>query len=145
MAVAIRKKRMTNDTASARRDSSRALRRTRDVRRNRKVNPRQGPSLERFLREVGIFEEAAACAIKEVLIFQIEAAMKRRAITKAEMARRMATSRAALDRLLDPDNPSVTLATLFRAASALGSELRIALVDRPRARRRARAGKRRRR
>lgn len=56
--------------------------------------------------------------------------MKREGITKADMARRMATSRAALDRLLDPANGSVTLATLFRAASALGSDLKVELKDR---------------
>lgn len=62
--------------------------------------------------------------------------MAREGITKAEMARRMATSRAAVDRLLDPGNPSVTLATLFRAATALEAELRIELAERPRTRRR---------
>jgi DNA-binding phage protein len=74
-----------------------------------------------------IFEQAAARAIKEVLVLQIEAAMAREGITKVEMSRRMATSRAALDRLLDPGNGSVTLSTLFRAASALGAELRVEL------------------
>ena len=53
--------------------------------------------------------------------------MERFGITKADMARRMATSRAALDRLLDPRNEPVTLATLFRAAGALGADLRIEL------------------
>ena len=53
--------------------------------------------------------------------------MAREGITKADMARRMATSRAALDRLLDPQNQSVTLGTLFRAASALGADLRVEL------------------
>ena len=103
-------------------------------RETRKVNPRRGPSVASFLREEGIFEDAAARAIKEVLVFQIEAAMEREGITKAEMARRMATSRAALDRLLDPANGSVTLATLFRAAVALGADLRIELAERARTR-----------
>ena len=53
--------------------------------------------------------------------------MEREGITKTDMARRMATSRAALDRLLDPENESVTLGTLFRAASALGADLRVEL------------------
>ena len=128
MAEAGRKRRMANETKAAVR--ARATR----GRETRKVNPRRGPSVASFLREEGIFEDAAARAIKEVLVFQIEAAMERESITKAEMARRMATSRAALDRLLDPANGSVTLATLFRAAVALGADLRIELGERQRAR-----------
>lgn len=129
MAAAIKGKRMTNEATVAPRARAHAAR----GRATRKVNPRSGPSLESFLREEGIFEEAAARAVKEVLVLQIEASMAREGITKAEMARRMATSRAALDRLLDPENTSVTLATLFRAASALGAQLRIELDERPRA------------
>ena len=90
-------------------------------------NPHFGSSLDDFLREEGILEEARSIAVKEALVFQIEQAMKREKITKAEMARRMRTSRAALDRLLDPKNVSVTLQTLFRAAHAVGSDLRIEL------------------
>jgi hypothetical protein len=127
MAASSRKKRMANDAASAETDRVRAQARARLARRTRKANPHQGPSVESFLREEGIFEEAAARAVKEVLVLQIEAAMAREGITKVEMARRMATSRAALDRLLDLGNGSVTLATLFRAASALGAELRTEL------------------
>lgn len=129
MASAIKGKRMANETATAVRARARAA----SGRPTRKVNPRSGPSLERFLREEGIYEEAAARAVKEVLVLQIESSMARDGITKAEMARRMATSRAAVDRLLDPSSPSLTLATLFRAASALGAELRIELAERPRA------------
>jgi len=90
-------------------------------------NPHFGSSLDDFLREEGILEEARSIAVKEALAFQVEQAMKREKITKAEMARRMRTSRAALDRLLDPKNVSVTLQTLFRAAHAVGSDLRIEL------------------
>ena len=90
-------------------------------------NPHIGSSLDEFLREEGILEEARSIAVKEVLAWQVEQAMKREKITKAEMARRMHTSRAALDRLLDPKNVSVTLQTLFRAAHAVGSDLRIEL------------------
>ena len=54
--------------------------------------------------------------------------MKEQEITKAEMARRMHTSRAALDRLLDPDNGAVTLATLQKAAEAVGREIRLELI-----------------
>jgi antitoxin HicB len=90
-------------------------------------NPHIGSSLDEFLREEGILEEARSIAVKEALAWQVEQAMKREKITKAEMARRMQTSRAALDRLLDPKNVSVTLQTLFRAAHAVGSDLRIEL------------------
>ena len=104
-------------------------------------NPHLRRSVASFLREEGLFEEASARAIKEVLVFQIQNAMKREGLAKVDMARRMATSRAALDRLLDPENGSVTLATLFRAASALGSELKVELKKRrnPRAAGRRRA------
>ena len=90
-------------------------------------NPHIGSSLDDFLREEGILEKARSIAVKEALAWQVEQAMKREKITKAEMARRMHTSRAALDRLLDPKNVSVTLQTLFRAAHAVGSDLRIEL------------------
>lgn len=90
-------------------------------------NPHIGSSLDELLREEGILEEARSIAVKEALAWQVEQAMKREKITKAEMARRMQTSRAALDRLLDPKNVSVTLQTLFRAAHAVGSDLRIEL------------------
>lgn len=90
-------------------------------------NPHIGSSLDDFLEEEGIYEEARAIAVKEALAWQVQQAMKREKITKAEMARRMKTSRAALDRLLDPKNVSVTLQTLFRAAQAVGSNLSIEL------------------
>ena len=94
----------------------------------RKKNPRIGSSLDAFLREEGILEEARATALKEALAWQVQKAMKKAKINKVEMARRMNTSRAALDRLLDPDNTSVTLQTLCRAARAIGRDLRIELV-----------------
>ncbi len=87
-----------------------------------------GSSLDSLLREDGIYEEVTATAIKRVLARQVEAAMKEKQFTKAEMARRMHTSRAALDRLLDPEYDAVTLGTLRKAAAAVGRELRIELV-----------------
>jgi len=93
----------------------------------RSPNSREGSTLESFLREQGLYEEASTRAIKEVLAWQISQAMKHRKISKAEMARRMGTSRSALARLLDPTNEAVTLSTLFRAASVLGAELRVEL------------------
>jgi antitoxin HicB len=94
----------------------------------KKQNPHIGSSLDAFLAEEGIRDEARAIAIKEAVAWQVQEAMEREKITKAEMARRMRTSRAALDRLLDPGNAAVTLQTLARAASAIGRQLRIELV-----------------
>jgi predicted XRE-type DNA-binding protein len=87
-----------------------------------------GSSVDSWLREEGIYEEVSAGAIKRVLARQVEAAMKEKHFSKAEMARQMHTSRAALDRLLDPDYESATLSTLRKAATAVGRELRLELV-----------------
>ena len=87
-----------------------------------------GSSVDSWLREEGIYEKVTAAASMRVLARQIEAAMKEKNVSKAEMARRMSTSRAALDRLLDPDYNAVTLSTLRKAATALGRELRLELV-----------------
>ncbi len=67
-------------------------------------------------------------ALKRVLAWQVTEAMKKEKLSKAAMARRMKTSRSALDRLLDPDNASVTLKTLYRAAAVLGKQIRLELV-----------------
>ncbi|HVV65683.1 MAG TPA: hypothetical protein VHC42_09445 [Rhizomicrobium sp.] len=95
----------------------------------KKKNPHQGSSFESFLREEGIYEEVTATAMKRVLAWQIAQAMKKQRVTKSMMAKRMRTSRAALDRLLDADNTSVTLQTMGRAAAVLGKELSITLKD----------------
>lgn len=87
-----------------------------------------GSSFDSLLREDGIYEEVSAAAIKRVLARQVESAMKEKHLSKAAMARKMHTSRAALDRLLDPDYEAVTLSTLRRAATAVGRELRLELV-----------------
>ena len=87
-----------------------------------------GSTFDSFLREDGIYEEVASSAIKRVLARQLEAAMKEKNVTRSEMARQMHTSRAALNRLLDPENASVTLNTLFKAATAVGREIRLELV-----------------
>jgi antitoxin HicB len=91
-------------------------------------NPHLGSSLDDFLAEEGLLEEATEHAIKRVLAWQIEREMQARKLTKTAMARRMETSRAQLDRLLDPKNSSVTLHTLQRAAAVLGKRLRLELV-----------------
>ncbi len=87
-----------------------------------------GSSLDDFLAEEGRLAEAEAVASKRVLAFQITKLMAEQQLSKAEMARRMSTSRATVDRLLDFDTESATLATLEKAAAALGRRLHIALV-----------------
>lgn len=90
-----------------------------------------GSSFEDFLKEEGIYEEVTAQAVKRVLAWQIEQAMQAEGITKKEMARRMHTSRSQLDRLLDPGNDKVLLATVQRAAAAVGRRLTLGLEDAP--------------
>jgi antitoxin HicB len=87
-----------------------------------------GSSFDSWLREEGIYQEVTATAIKRVLARQVEAAMKEKNFSKAEMARRMHTSRASLERLLDPENPAVTLSTLQKAAIVVGRQVRLELV-----------------
>ena len=89
---------------------------------------RIGSNFDEFLRDEQLLDDVETTAIKRVIAFQIVQEMKRRKLTKMEMASRMKTSRAALERLLDPTNPSVTLSTLERAASALGKKLRVELA-----------------
>jgi phage-related protein len=87
-----------------------------------------GSSFADFLHEEGLFDDATAHAIKRVFAWQIEQAMTAQHITKSEMAKRMKTSRAQLDRLLDPDNDKVQLDTMQRAATAVGRKLQIELT-----------------
>jgi hypothetical protein len=89
---------------------------------------RVGSSFDAFLKAEGRYEDTQAVAIKRVLAWQIEQAMKSGEVTKAEMARRMHTSRSQLDRLLDPANDAVSLETLSRAAHAVGRSLKVELV-----------------
>ena len=91
-------------------------------------NPHIGSTLDDFLREEGIFEDATNYVIKRVLAWQVEKAMRDQGITKVEMARRMGTSRAHLNRLLDPNNDKVQLDTVQRAAAAIGRKVRMELV-----------------
>lgn len=92
------------------------------------TNKHIGSSLDDFLKEEGMLDEAAAHALKRVLATQIAEAMDAEGLTKTAMARRMKTSRAQLDRLLDPNNEKVQLDTVQRAASAVGRTLRIELA-----------------
>ena len=87
-----------------------------------------GSTFESWLDEKGIREDVTAAAVKSVIADQIAAAMKERGLTKSRMAAMMHTSRAQLDRLLDPSSGSVTLETLMTAARAVGRELRLELI-----------------
>lgn len=91
-------------------------------------HPNRGSSLEDFLREEGITESATAIAIKRVLAWQLQKAMSERNLTKTAMAGRMKTTRAQLDRVLNPNDGNVTLETLQRAAKAVGRKLRLELA-----------------
>jgi len=93
----------------------------------KKKNPHVGSTFESWLDEQGIREEVTAAAIKEVIAEQLAGEMKRKGITKVRMAQMMRTSRAQVDRLLDPKNNSATLETLMRAAKVVGRQLRLEL------------------
>ena len=86
-----------------------------------------GSSIDDFLKEEGIFEEAQAQAIKEVVAWQLARAMKKKKISKARMAKLLKTSRTQVDRLLDPKN-DITLSSLQRAAAIVGRRVTIELV-----------------
>ncbi len=88
-----------------------------------------GSSFDSFLDEEGIREEVEAFAIKRVLAWQLESAMRKQQKTKQAMARELHTSRSQLDRLLDPQNASVSLDTITRAARALGKRVIIQITD----------------
>ena len=87
-----------------------------------------GSSFDDFLKGEGLYEEVTARAIKRVIARQLDAVMRENHLTKTMLAKRMQTSRAQLDRLLDPDNESVTLGTLVRAAHAVGRKLKMELI-----------------
>jgi antitoxin HicB len=93
-----------------------------------KKKGKSGSSFDGFLKQDGIYEQVTARAIKRVIARQLGVLMQDQGLTKSILAKRMQTSRAQLDRLLDPDNESVTLGTLTRAAHAVGRQLRMELV-----------------
>jgi antitoxin HicB len=100
------------------------------------ANKHEGSSFEDFLEEEGLYEEVYAGALKRTLARLVEEGMRRQSLSKPAMARRMRTSRSQLDRVLDPQNVTIQLDTLIRAATALGCELHIDLLP-TRSRRRA--------
>jgi predicted XRE-type DNA-binding protein len=99
------------------------------VRKNRKSTDPSGSTFDSFLEQEGIREDVEAVAIKRVLAWQLEQAMRQQQKTKQAMAKQLHTSRSQLDRLLDPRNVSVTLDTITRAARALGKRVIIRVAD----------------
>lgn len=91
-------------------------------------NKHIGTSFDDFLQGEGLLAATEATAVKRVIAHQIEKEMAERQISKSALARTMQTSRSALDRLLDPENASVTLLTLESVAHALGKELKVQLA-----------------
>jgi antitoxin HicB len=95
----------------------------------KKINPHVGNDFDRFLEEEGILHEVEIVAAKRVIAWQIAEIMRKEQISKTAMASRMGTSRAVLDRLLDPENTGVTLKTLGKAATVLGRKININLAS----------------
>jgi predicted XRE-type DNA-binding protein len=91
-------------------------------------NPHLGSSLNDFLGDEGILEETQAVAIKEVIAWQLEQAIKDRNISRSRLAELMHTSRSQVRRMLDPHNGNVTIETLQRAAAIVGRKVRVELI-----------------
>ena len=92
-----------------------------------KTNKHVGGSLDELLAEDGVLEEVSTRAMKRVLAWQVQQGMKAKGLSKVAMAKRMRTSRSALDRLLDHSDTGLTIDTLARAARALGYRIKVEL------------------
>lgn len=90
-----------------------------------------GSTFEDFLAEEGILDEVDEAAVKRVLAWELQQAMEQRGLNKSALAGLMDTSRSQVDRLLNPNNTSISLHTMFRAASVLGKRLSVRLEDEP--------------
>jgi len=95
----------------------------------KKTNSRRGGKFNDFLKKQGLYDKVVAQAEKEILAWKLQSAMDERKMSVSALAKRMNTSRAAINRILDPANPSVTLGTLEKAAVALGKRWRFELID----------------
>lgn len=95
----------------------------------KKKNPRIGSSLDDFLETEETLGETTTVALKRVLAYQLQQAMDEQGLSKTRMSKMMRTSRSALDRLLDPENSSVTLQTIDKAARVIGKRIRVDLVN----------------
>lgn len=91
-------------------------------------NKALGSTFDDFLAEEGIADEVEAGAIKKIIAYQLQEAIRKEQLTKTALAAQLETSRAAVNRLLDPDNESITLLTLKKAANVLGKKLHFELV-----------------
>lgn len=91
------------------------------------MNSNIGSSFDDFLEEEGISAEVEVGAVKKIISYQLQDALDKEKLTKTELAQKLDTSRAAVNRLLDPDNYSVTLNTLVKAASVLGRHVSVAI------------------
>ena len=96
--------------------------------KSKKPNPHIGSSFDGFLREEGIFDEVRAIALKRVIAYSLNQQMKRRNVSVSRLAQCLGTSRAAINRVLDERNTSITLNTLSRMASALGCRVSMDIV-----------------
>ena len=96
--------------------------------KSKKNNPHIGSNFDDFLRSDGSFEEIEAAALKKVIALALDSQMKRRKVTVSKLAEVLGTSRAAINRVLDVDNTSITLNTLSRMAAALGCRLQLEIV-----------------
>lgn len=96
--------------------------------RQTRKNPHHGSSFDDFLQEEGIFDEVQAMALKKVIAAALAKQMKLRKVTVSRLATRLGTSRAALNRVLDEENTSITLNTLSRTASALGCRVKLDII-----------------
>jgi len=95
---------------------------------SQKSNKHIGSDFDQFLAEEGLLANAAAVATKRVIVYKLEQARKAKHMSKTLLANRMRTTRAQVDRVLDPNNTSVTLKTLGKAAEAVGKKLRFSLA-----------------
>ncbi len=98
-------------------------------RKKARRNPHTGSTFQSWLEEEGIADEVDEAAVKAVLSYQLQREMERQGLSKKALAERLRTSRSEVYRVLDPDNEAVSLATLRRAAAAIGKRLRVKLVD----------------
>jgi antitoxin HicB len=92
------------------------------------MNTHLGSTLDDFLKEEGLFEQATSLASKRVFAWQLQEAMQQKQFTKLAMAKEMKTSRAQIDRILNPDDDNITLMSLQKAAAVLGKSIRVELV-----------------
>ncbi len=94
-----------------------------------KANKHRGSDFHDFLNEENLLPDVEILAIKRAVAVQLRQIMEREAVTKTQLAKRMGTSRAALDRILDPGNSSITVTTIGKAAAALGKKVELRFVS----------------